>query len=165
MNGWQELGGGDHAGVLDRIQEAVVLMHNASGKALKPARVDFYVHRLKHLGRDAELWDVFEQAADKCECPSPAAIKDTVAKIKAQKKPPPAQYQPTDEERERSRAAALKTALWLHYEKGWPLQTFGATLMGSALKRQAEMSDAELAQALEAAKRKHSRESIAAWMR
>jgi len=163
VNNWEDLGGRT-AHIEDRIQTAVVLMHNAAGKHVKAERVDFFVSRLKHLGSDQALWEVLEQAAEKCECPSPAAIKDTVAKIKAQRKPPPEQYVPTDAERERSRIAALKTALWLHYEKGWSFRDFGADMMGSALKRQEGMTDAELLAALEAAKRKHSREQIAVWM-
>lgn len=163
MNNWEDLGRGT-AHTEDRIQTAVVLMHNSAGRPVKAERVDFFVSRLKHLGSDPALWEVLEQAAEKCECPSPAAIKDTVAKIKAQRKPPPDHYVPTEVERERSRVSALKTALWLHYEKGWSFRDFGADMMGSALKRQEGMTDAELQAALEAAKRKHPREEIVRWM-
>ena len=160
MNTWDDLGVHDDRHIQDRIQTAVVLMHNAAGKAVKAERVDFYVSRLKHLGSDPALWDVLEQAADKCECPSTAAIKDTVAKIKAQRKPPPEQYAPTEDERNRSRAAALKTALWLHYEHGWSWERFGKEMFESVLGAANLDSNA----AFEAAKRKHSREQIAAWM-
>lgn len=162
MNTWEDLGPSPDTS--QRIENAVVLMHEAkTGREPQPKRVDFFVRRLRPIACK-ELFDVLEQAADKCECPSPAEIRETVALRKRLNAPIPEQPILGDGERLKSRQAALLTALWLHYEKGWSFRDFGGTMMGAALKRQADMTDAEMIAALEAAKRKHPRDEIAKWM-
>lgn len=162
---WDDLGVRSDAQARDRVQAAVVLMHEASGRRTDAKRIDFYVERLISLAHgDHHLLDALSEAADECECQSVAKLRDEVYRRRRQNAKPQAEYMPTEDERNRSRDSALKTALWLHYEKGWSFRDFGADMMGSALKRQEGMTDAELLAALEAAKRKHSREQIAAWM-
>lgn len=165
MNSWDDLGGGpSEAAIQDRVQRAVEAMLDSAGRAKHAGRIDAYVERLKHLGRVPELFEVLEHAADKCECPSPAAIKETIAKIREQKKPAPQLKPLTEEETARSRQAALKTALWLHYEHGLSLSDFGQQVLGAALKRQESITDAEIFELLQRAKRKHPREEIQKWM-
>lgn len=162
---WGDLGVRSDAQARDRVQAAVVLMHEAAGRRTDAKRIDFYVERLLSLAHgDHHLLDALSEAADECECQSVANLRDEVYRRRRQNAKPPTEYVPTEDERNRSRAAALKTALWLHYEHGWGWERFGAEMMGSALKRQEGMADAELLAALEAAKRKHSREQIAVWM-
>jgi hypothetical protein len=154
---------GDPPDVGQRIENAVVLMHEALGKTPAPKRVNFYVKRLLPISCK-ELFEVLEQQADKCKCPSPAEIREIVALLKRQSAPAPVAPELTEDERTRSRQAALKTALWLHYEHHWALATFGNHMMGAALKKQESLTDAQLLAALEQAKHKYPREQIAAWM-
>lgn len=146
-----------------RIENAVVLMHEALGKSPAPKRVDFYVRRLKPIACK-ELFEILEQQADKCKCPSPAEIREIVAMLRRQSAPAPVAPELTEQERKDSRTAALKTALWLHYAHKWSLATFGTHLMGAALKAQESMTDEQLVAVLEQAKRKYPREQIVRWM-
>lgn len=158
---WDDLGVRSDAQARDRVQAAVVLMHEASGRRTDAKRIDFYVERLISLAHgDHHLLDALSEAADECECQSVAKLRDEVYRRRRQNAKPQAEYMPTEDERQRSRASALKTALWLHYEHGWGWERFGAEMMGVMLKSAAIDTSA----AFEAAKRKHSREQIAVWM-
>lgn len=45
---------------------------------------------------------------------------------------PPVFQQPTPEQRKRSEHSAIMSMLWLHYVKGWALNSFAGTVVGNA---------------------------------
>lgn len=148
----------------DRLKQVLEIMFVMAGKKASEEKIAMTIASLRPLLHEPELYAHLEHVADKCEAPSPAKIKESVYAAIRQKTPHQAPPELTDEQRDRSRQAALKTALWLHYEHGWSFSSFGTHMMGAALRKQESLSDAELFAMLEGAKRKHPRAEIARWM-
>lgn len=148
----------------DRLKQALSVMFVMAGKKPGDEKIAMFMQSLKPLLHEPELYTFLEHAADEAKDCSPAKIKNEVYAIIRNKRPPVHTPELTEDERTRSRQAALKTALWLHYEHHWALATFGSHMMGAALKKQESLTDAQLIALLEQAKHKYPREEIARWM-
>lgn len=148
----------------DRLKQALSVMFVMAGKKPGDEKIAMFMQSLKGLLHEPELYAYLEHAADEAKDVSPAKIKNEVYAIIRNKRPPVEIPELTEDQRTRSRQAALKTALWLHYEHKWPLSTFGSHMMGAALKRQESLTDAQLNALLEQAKHKYPREEITRWM-
>lgn len=144
----------------DRLKQILSIMYVMAGKKASDEKIAMVMTSLRPLLHEPELYTHLEHVADKCEAPSPAKIKADVYEKLRQKKPFESPPELTEDERTRSRQAALKTALWLHYEKGWSWERFGQEMFTSVLK----VVNVDTAAAFEAVKRKYPREEIAAWM-
>lgn len=152
---------------LKSLEDAVRLMHVAAGKehlAKQSGRVAFYVERLKDF-IGPELDRALSGAADANELLSVAELRTTAGiASRAKATISAATLALTTDQRQRSREAALKTALALHYKHDWEFKDFGATMLGAALRRELALTDAELVTKLEDAKKKYPREHLLRWL-
>lgn len=146
----------------ERLKQALSIVYVMKGQKVSDEKLAMVMTSLRGLLHEPELYTYLEHAADECGGRdfTPAKIKNEVYAIIRNKRPPVQTPDLTDDERTRSRQAALKTALWLHYEKGWSWERFGQEMFTSVLK----VANVDTAAAFEAVKRKYPREEIAAWM-
>lgn len=150
----------------EKLKQALSIVYVMKGQKVSDEKLAMVMTSLRGLLHEPELYTYLEHAADECGGRdfTPAKIKNDVYALIRNKRPPAQTPELTEDERTRSRQAALKTALWLHYEHHWALSTFGNHMMGAALKKQESLTDAQLLAALEQAKHKYPREEIARWM-
>ncbi len=160
----------------EQIKRSVRMLCDAFARKLNDDALDTWAERLEPYSKNPLMWRVLKDAVAWENWPNLGVL---LGKIQAEIKhsegtrtPPPM----SDRERERSDTAAIRSMLWLIYEKGWKVEDFAGHALARAflrlpIKPPEDETDedraahrAAITRALTAAMQIYDRASIARWM-
>lgn len=152
---------------MTRLRSAIDLLAHVHSKRLSDEATGHWLKRLLPYAKGSALWRAMEAACDERGFPS---LHWVLEQITIQQRQDTKPFEPipelTPEQRIRADAAAIKSALWLHYEHDHGARHVGGIVQACMARLFAAQVGKPIDEALEEAKRMpgHDRAAVAVWM-
>ncbi len=171
MSAWDELGSRDNsesAALQIKLDSKIQTLCDIQGRKLSDEARRHWLKELLPFAKGKAIWKALEKACNEKGMPAISWVLEQMA-IDARRdtKPFVSPPEPTEDERRRADAAAIKSMLWLNYEHGHGPEHVGG-IVARCMARIYEMNfGTDATAAIEAAKNQpgNDRESILEWMR